>query len=82
MLNKFNQQIDKCMNSENGKLQSEMEAHVSSLWTDLCDDIAEINAILNSMSDNFQTIKIPEYVKEYNYPKFTIRIRVAMLLDC
>ena len=74
-MNKFNQQIDKRMNSENGKLQSEIEAHISSLCTDLCDDIAEINATLNSMSDNFEAIKIPEYVKEYNYPKFTICIK-------
>ena len=43
------------MNSENRKLKNEMETQMSSLRTDLCDDIAEINARLNSMSENFQT---------------------------
>ena len=55
LISKFNQQIDKCVNSENRKLKNEMETQMSSLRTDLCDDIAEINARLNSMSENFQT---------------------------
>ena len=55
LISKFNQQIDKRVNSENRKLKNEMETQMSSLRTDLCDDIAEINARLNSMSKNFQT---------------------------
>ena len=55
LISKFNQQIDKRVNSENRKLKNEMETQMSSLRTDLCDDIAEINARLNSMGENIQT---------------------------
>ena len=54
-ISKFSQQIDKRVFSENRKLKIEIETQMSSLRTDLCDDIAEINARLNSMSENFQT---------------------------
>ena len=39
LISKFNQQIDKRVNSENRKLKNEMETQMSSLRTDLCDDI-------------------------------------------
>ena len=61
LINKFNQQIDKRVNSENTKLRKEIESQMSNLRTDLCDDIAELNAKLNSLSENVQNNQVNDY---------------------
>lgn len=55
LVSKFNQQIDKRVNSESKKLKKDIESQLANLRTDMCDDIAEVNAKLNSLSENFQS---------------------------
>ena len=58
LINTFNQQIDKRVNSESNKLRKEVESQYSNLRTDLSDDIAEISAKLNSLSENAQNNQV------------------------